>query len=715
MGSWSIQWKITIATGLCLLVTTAAVMGYSIHAANQSREFVYQESRAVSDEMVQSQLRATLSNQARAVKESFEEAYYRADMLASNLLSFRKTAEDTFMDSTDLREGINLVLQRALTQYTNFLGIYLVFEKDALDGQDSSFIEDAERGANETGRISVYWARDPEKGVISEAMDEEMLADNSIDDQGNAQNEWYECSRRTQTVCVMEPYEDEVDGKSLFMTSLSVPLLQDGKLLGVLGIDIALTEVAQLVKALDQELFDGQGRIIIVGSRGILAGYDEQPELAGIKIENALEPALAARISGLQSAGRVEIRLSEDGTSVEAFSPVSVGHTDKNWGVFIEVPQTAVYASANALETKLVERGKNSTLVGVLVALVIAALALLLIWLAARQLVRPLQGVARRLQDIASGEGDLTRRLDVASQDEVGELSRNFNLFMDKLQGIIGDVVTSVEQVRGTADRAARVSDHTSQGVMGQLGEVDLVATASEEMTATAHDVAENAARGAESAREADEAAAEGKHVVAQTTETIEKLAQELEQSMAVVERLAADSDNINKILGVIQGIAEQTNLLALNAAIEAARAGEQGRGFAVVADEVRSLARRTHDSTEEIQALISQLQAGTREVVEAITAGNASAGVSVKQVQQAVSSLERITQSVSIINDMNLQIASAAEQQSAVAEEINRNMASIRMASQDVSEQASESARISGELTGLADQQQALVGQFRI
>ncbi|WP_420800889.1 methyl-accepting chemotaxis protein [Pseudomonas cavernicola] len=248
-----------------------------------------------------------------------------------------------------------------------------------------------------------------------------------------------------------------------------------------------------------------------------------------------------------------------------------------------------------------------------------------------------------------------------------------------------------------------------------QYREVDQVATAFQEMSATAQDVAHNAAQAAEAARSADEASREGLGVIDKTTSAIELLASEMNVAMQEVEGLANSSQQIGSVLEVIRSIAEQTNLLALNAAIEAARAGEAGRGFAVVADEVRNLAKRTQDSVEEIRQVIEGLQNGTREVVSTMGSSHRQAQSSVSQVELAVTALRRISDAVGVITDMNLQIASAAEEQSSVAEEINRNVASIRDVTESISVQADESAQVSQSLNRLANHQQSLMDQFRV
>ncbi|WP_410937055.1 methyl-accepting chemotaxis protein [Pseudomonas capeferrum] len=248
-----------------------------------------------------------------------------------------------------------------------------------------------------------------------------------------------------------------------------------------------------------------------------------------------------------------------------------------------------------------------------------------------------------------------------------------------------------------------------------QHRKIEQVATAANEMSATALDVAHNAAQAAQAARGADQASREGLQLIASTRQAIDRLAADMTTAMDEARALESRSEQIGSVLDVIRAIAEQTNLLALNAAIEAARAGEAGRGFAVVADEVRSLAQRTQVSVEEIRQVIEGLQQGTEDVVGAMHAGQRQAQASATRMEQALPTLQRIGEAVTVISDMNLQIASAAEEQSAVAEEVNRNVAGIRDVTESLSGQAEESARISQALNRLANQQQALMEQFRV
>ncbi len=348
------------------------------------------------------------------------------------------------------------------------------------------------------------------------------------------------------------------------------------------------------------------------------------------------------------------------------------------------------------------------------VAGIAIALGLLVAALVASGIVRPIRVAVDAMRDIAAGEGDLTRRLEEHGRNEVAELGQAFNQFAEKVRRLVSEVAGSTSQVAAAAEEMSAITDEFNRDVAQQRHEIEQVATAMNEMTATVQDVARNAAQAAESAQAADREAQQGQQVVHETVSSIESVSVEVEHTASAIQRLEADSQSISAVLEVIRGVAEQTNLLALNAAIEAARAGEQGRGFAVVADEVRTLASRTQQSTLEIQQVIEQLQSGARNAAEVMHRGRAQVDSSVLQAQQAGSSLTSITSAVASISDMNVQIASAAEQQSAVSDEISQNVVNINQVADRVTEAAGQTAQASSQLAHLAAGLQSLVGQFK-
>ncbi|XLX41857.1 methyl-accepting chemotaxis protein [Ectopseudomonas mendocina] len=341
-------------------------------------------------------------------------------------------------------------------------------------------------------------------------------------------------------------------------------------------------------------------------------------------------------------------------------------------------------------------------------------LALLSLPLAA-SITKPVQLIKSKLDDMAAGEGDLTQRLPVTSQDELGELATSFNAFVAKIHALVQQVSVTTDQLFGLVGGVSSQAQRSEQAMAAQRHETDQVATAINEMSAAAHEVAQSAQRAAEAARETDQQGQEVKRVVDGNIAHIHDLVGEVRSSSESLDSLRRDVQGIVSVLEVIRAIADQTNLLALNAAIEAARAGEAGRGFAVVADEVRALASRTQQSTGEIQSMIDRLQSATGEAVAAMQRASQMGDSTREQASHAGEALDSIAVLIGTINSMNAQIASAAEEQTAVAEEINRSVHQIAVAVDEVASDAAQGAQAARDLDGLGGRLQGLVGQFRV
>jgi len=426
--------------------------------------------------------------------------------------------------------------------------------------------------------------------------------------------------------------------------------------------------------------------------------------LAG-DISSTYSPMLQQAIAGLNgyraAVGRYRDAQAASKAALDKMTTLGVSMLDTSNDLIIRQNKSRDADSA-----------KSVTMIAAATALALM-LSILAAWVITRQITTPLQETLEVVERVASG--DLSRNLKVDRKDELGKLQATIQRMTVSLRELVGGIRDGVTQIASAAEELSAVTEQTSAGVNSQKVETDQVATAMHEMTATAQEVARNAEEASEAAVAADRQARDGERVVNEAIAQIERLASAVGNSSEAMGALKQESDKIGSVLDVIKSVAEQTNLLALNAAIEAARAGEAGRGFAVVADEVRSLAQRTQKSTEEIEALIAGLQSGTQQATTVMDSSRELSTSSVELTRRAGGSLESITKTVSAIQAMNQQIAAAAEEQSATAEEINRSIINVRDVSEQTSAASEETAASSVELARLGNHLQVLVSRFTV
>ncbi|SGZ15345.1 methyl-accepting chemotaxis protein [Moritella viscosa] len=706
MGSLSVQWKITLLSGCCILLVAISLISFTLLSSTSNQKIIQVQSSQSVGEKSEQLLMSEANTQASIVQKYLDEATYRAEMLAESIAFLQFNAEENFTSSDELRNSVSELLKRSVQNFDNMHAAFTTVLPDMLDGEDANYTNADYVSSNDQGRFSAYWYKNNQNKPTLTIKSEQQINNTTQAISGQANNFWYSCSITNKRMCVIEPYLYNENGATRLISPITVPLRKQGKIIGVTGIDLKIDVLQQYAQRADQALFAGAGKVRIVSNNGQLVASDDDNAAIGKQIA---DPQLKQWLTD----GVTQSQWSADQQSLTVFMPIKLSAV--NWGIVITMPRETVMADALALN-QLIEDQANETLqIQIITGIIVTLLGLLIIWFAAVKLVAPIKDVATSLQDIASGEGDLTQRLDVKSTDEVGELAIWFNRFLDKIQGTIKDVIETSDAISKTSKEAGEIAELSRQGCESQFREVDMVATASEEMTQTSALVLENADKAAEMACQAEQSAKGGQVVVQQSAETMQELVERMAMAVPIADELEKNSGNISAILSVIEGISEQTNLLALNAAIEAARAGEQGRGFAVVADEVRQLASRTHDSVDQIRVVIEDLQSGTRSVTTAIAEGNHLALETATRVKQAVNSLADISSFVADIQRMNSEIVNAASEQKTVSTEVNGNVANIRDLSQSILDQSTTAEKIGHDIAKLSSQQQVLVGQFKV
>lgn len=705
MRTLSVQWKITLLAGLCLLITSLSLIGFSVYNAVNNQQAIKQQSSDSVINKSQQLLETRALLNATEVSEYLSEAMYRAQMLADTALFFKSNTEENFGESEALRTSLDEMVRKTVVNYPNVQGAYLVFKRNLLDSEDDNYQNADYVGSNEIGRFAAYWITSSNgENVVAN-----VLSEVALKDEGNSER--FACPLTTASACISSPKIVIQDNETFLTSSLSVPILIDGVAIGFFGIDLKLSPLVAIALSSDQSLFGGNGKVFIVSLNNTLIATDERELTLGAPLADSV--LTTKEIANLLAEGKVHSQWNSDRQWLSVFAPIQVAN--QTWGVVFEMPTSSVLADANQLDQIITQQVENGVRAELLVGALLVFLGLAIIALAATQIVKPIRAVVERLQDIASGEGDLTQRLVISSHDEIGDLARGFNQFLDKLQAIIQQIVESANQVAQTTEQARQSAVQTRSRSESQFKEMDMVATASEEMTQTASLVVQNAEAAVQAASQANHSALTGQDVIRASEAEMHKLVVRMSDAVPVVEELAQNNINITEILTVIEGISQQTNLLALNAAIEAARAGDQGRGFAVVADEVRNLAQRTQNSVGEIRKVIEKVQQGTEGVVEVIQQGNALANGTAMQVQKAVAELEIVFESISAINDMNSQIVKAAQEQQAVSGEVNLNLSNIRDLSAQILTLVGESESVGAQISQLSAKQQQLVGQFKV
>ncbi|WP_332397467.1 methyl-accepting chemotaxis protein [Vibrio metschnikovii] len=506
---------------------------------------------------------------------------------------------------------------------------------------------------------------------------------------------WYRDAANAGKQIITTAYQDAIT--NALLVTIAEPIRHNGQLRGVVGADVLIDQLISDVLSIDAG--DNAYTMLIDTQDGYFLAHPDKRLL--LKPVSSLDSALTMNAIQQAANSRQLMTLNHNGQeSLFYFDRVA----DTPWVFAVQMDKNTEFAAHTQLLTGLLITAIFITLIVVLIVS----------WLVSF-LFRDLLRVSKALEEIATGDGDLTQRLEPRSDDEVGQLANNFNIFVGNMHTMVSKLSEVSASLSSQSHMTAAHAEERSARIRMQQDEINMVATAINEMAAATQEIANNSEHTAQNSSEAVTACVDGSKQVSQTQNSILSLAKEVQVATGVIQELEEHGNQISTILSTIQGIAEQTNLLALNAAIEAARAGEQGRGFAVVADEVRVLSQRTHASTKEIQTMIEMLQGTTGKAVGIMNDSRMLADTSVDDAHSAAASLMQIHHAVERISDMATQIASAAEEQASVTSEITRNTVGIRDVSNDLAEEAHEAAAQAAELSQLSYQLDQEIRRFKL
>lgn len=606
------------------------------------------------------------------------------------------------------RAQVSDYVRHILASNQSILSGYITWETNAVDASDSVNIS-AEGHSNENGQFGPYWTRSAtgELGVRPVNF-QSAYQGTTANERGIRPGDWFLCTFESKQPCASDPAVWDVQGKPTLMASITAPIMQNGRFIGLAGADISVAFIQQLTASINDNIYNGAGHMRVVSYFGSVVADTNNPDLVGKPLPDSEWQA----ISNSVQQGVEAITLGEQ--QILLVLPLKFNHVNKPWAVMLSLPTSVAMADAEAMNETLYGSFNANLFWQLLSGILVALVGFMLVFMTAKRIASPVRKASQLVTELSESNGDLTKRINIRVDNGVGTLSRGLNLFLSKTHAIVKDTCDSLSQLRQSAETNDRLSDKTMQSVDEQERDVEQVTAAVNELSRATTDIAQNCTDTAQSAEQALTMVKDCAGSLNDAVSSLSELNNKMELASAQVDELESATQGISGIVEVISDISDQTNLLALNAAIEAARAGEQGRGFAVVADEVRNLATRTNQSTAEINQLIDTLAKNSASAVQAMRVGADMCNQNMQRASDSQKQLNDVVSTTEHINDAAMTIAAAVEQQNTVASEISKNVNNINNAIHEVNEMAHKTNDESTRIKEVTNVLESKLNQFK-
>lgn len=597
------------------------------------------------------------------------------------------------------RETLQTDLLNILRENEQVSSIYAQFEPNAYDNKDAQWVTGDTHSVATKGTLEIYFTRNSTNGGKLEQQTIDTATSNAkysdkLNEFGIREAEWYLCGRDTKHACIMEPYPYETSpGHTELLTSLTMPVVVQGQFHGIVGVDVNLPIFQQQAENLSASLYSSKANVLLLTAKGLIIGSNQFKNKLGRPLKET--PSSVSIPAQIPEKGM----LQETSTDFIAYYPIKIKQANTSWLMVVQVPKSVALASSEALNSELSDLLHNTTLRTAGTSFLVLVIALVLLRTVINSIVKPIAQISRHALHLASSEGDLTHHMEVNQHAELIELVGNFNRFLDKLRAMVSGIKTVGHAVASEAKIMSDTSVNIKQNINVQHQEMNSIITAMNQMSAAVGEVANHVNKAAGETKDTTLAVTNAQNSLAVARSQIRDLSDNMQQANGAVGMVVQRSNNISHIIEVIRSIADQTNLLALNAAIEAARAGEQGRGFAVVADEVRSLATKTRTSTDEISNLITNLQQEVTNTMKVIDSGMSTAEKTVNDTELSFNTLAEVVQQIQNIDEYMNMISLATDEQNVVTANVTHNLNKINDAAQTLADLANYSYQRSEHL----------------